>query len=359
MKRSGFLIGLCLWALGGFAQQRAITDGPYVFYRNGLMVVKSVVEVKGVYTARADSFAAGKAPKTLRVRLDGHPDWDFTVKLRDKIVNEPVYSPGADKVLALSDIEGEFEPFRNLLLQAGVIDGQYNWIFGKGSLVVAGDLFDRGKQVAQYLWLLYKLEDEARAKGGVVHVVLGNHEMMNLSGDVRYVDSVYFAGCSLMGEDYGSLYKANTELGRWLRSKNTIEKDGDLLVLHGGVSPILLQRGLQLTDINTLSRPYYAARYRAIPDSLKDLFNEQALFWYRGYFLEPKAGQGQIDSTLEWYGVKKILVGHDIIDHVAAFYNNKLVGLDVNEHEGVHEALLIDKGKYYRIDDKGNKALIF
>ena len=151
---------------------------------------------------------------------------------------------------------------------------------------------------------------------------------------------------------------SNTELGQWLRSKNIIEKIGDLLVLQGGVSPGLLKRQMSLVNINKNCRPYYAANPGEVPDSLKDFFNAKALFWYRGHFLEPIATQGLVDSTPALYGCSKIIVGHDIIDHVADFYNGKVIGVDVNEHEGTHEDLLIEKKNYYRIDDKANKILI-
>lgn len=329
---------------------QVITDGPYVFYRNGQTVAKWI-------NARHQPDSARNL-RQVNVQLEGHPEWNFTVKLRKKIINEPVESPAADKIFAVSDIEGEFEPFRNLLLAAHVIDTQYNWTFGKGSLLVAGDLFDRGKQVSQYLWLLYKLEDEARAQGGAVHVVLGNHEIMNLSGDVRYVQPEYFNDCKLMQEDYASLYATNTELGRWLRSKNVIEKDGDFLLLHGGVSTDILQKQLSLAAINTICRPYYATPRKSQPDSIQIFFGPTALFWYRGYFLEPKASQEQVDSTLRFYKAKQIWVGHDIIDHIASLYNGKVIGLDVDEHEGTHEGVLIEKDTYYRIDDKGKRSIL-
>lgn len=339
-----------------------ITDGPYIFYRGNEMVVKSVRLKTGVYTADSIKFnEKSKQRRPLTVHVDGHPEWDFTVKLRKDIKNEPVYSRGTENVIALSDIEGEFEPFRNLLLAAKVIDEHYHWIFGKGSLVVAGDLFDRGKQVAQYLWLLYKLEDEARAKGGAVHVVLGNHELMNLSGDLRYVQPEYFFNAKLMAEEYLNLYATNTELGRWLRSKNVIEKDGKFLVMHGGMSPQLNALRLSLDTINKISRAFYGVLIHQVMDKTAEPLVSGTISqtWYRGYFLDPKATMATVDSTLNFYEVQRILVGHDIIDHVDALYNCKIIGLDVNEHQNSHEALLILKGHYYRLDDKGTKTELF
>jgi len=353
------LNAFCLLPVAGVAQN--ITDGPYVFYKNDRVIVKSVVNKNGHYIADSSGFSLTDRPgHMLQVHLDGHPEWDFTVRLRGQINNEPVCSPGASKIFAVSDIEGEFEPFRNLLLQAHVIDGQYNWIFGKGSLIIAGDLFDRGKQVSQYLWLLYKLEDEARAKGGVVHVVLGNHEIMNLSGDIRYVQPEYFNNCRLMNEAYVDLYSDHTELGRWLRSKNIIEKDGDFLVLHGGVAQAVNEFNMPLDEINRLCRPWYAVPRKEISTvNVQPFFSgTTSPFWYRGYFLDPKASQAQIDSTLRIYKVKEIWVGHDIIHHVSRLYNDKVVGLDVDEHEGTHEGLLMLNNKYYRVDDKGLRTLL-
>jgi len=348
LTRSLLFFLLCC-ATNVFAQE----DGPYVFYRTGEVIVKSIRGGNAVL----DSFPAkDKAKHNLTVRLEGHPDWDFTVKLKPNNDWRQQLFKGAAQMLVLSDIEGEFQPFRNLLLASKVIDSHYNWIFGSGRVIVAGDLFDRGKQVSQFLWLLYKLENEARANGGDVNVVLGNHDIMNLSGDFRYVQPQYMANAAALNEPYANLYGSDTELGSWLRTKNIIEKIEDLLVMHGGMCSELLNRKMSLESIDTNCRPYYASPRRQIPDTLADFFNAKALFWYRGYFLEPKASQGLVDSTLSFYHCKKIIVGHDIIDHVNSFYTGEVIGVDVDEHEGRHEGLLIENNKYYRIDDKGVKT---
>ena len=368
MKKTQYrlmIILLCVNFLSAavMAQQdnvSGITDGPYLFYRDGKIVVKSVKQVAGNYSADSMSFPiSAKSKIILNVHLDNHPDWDFTVKLKQHNLYSGCEFKQASKVLVLSDIEGEFEPFRKLLLAAKVIDSHYKWTFGTGRLIIAGDLFDRGKQVCQFLWLLYKLEDEAREKSGHVNVILGNHDIMNLDGDFRYVRPEYYYNAKLMNEPYSYLYASDSELGIWLRSKNIIEKIGGLLVLHGGISPDILSKQMGMVKINIDTRPFFDVRRQNIPDNLRDFFNEKALFWYRGYFLDPKASQNLIDSTLSFYRCKKIIVGHDIIDHVAAFYKNKVIGVDVDEHEGVHEALLIYKNSYYRIDDHGNKQLLF
>jgi len=72
-----------------------------------------------------------------------------------RIQNDSVDTKSADTILFLSDVEGEFELLRHMLIANKVMDERYNWIFGTGELVINGDLFDRGMAVTQQLWLLY------------------------------------------------------------------------------------------------------------------------------------------------------------------------------------------------------------
>lgn len=359
------LPALCLLITGYnvFAQEASpSTDGPYLFYKQDKGYTKSIQVIEGKAQVKVDSFSIkDKAGKVLSVEVENHPDWNFKVKLRNKLESRKAIFPSAEPMLFLSDIEGEFTAFRELLLANRVIDKNYNWIFGKGRLVIAGDLFDRGKQVVPYLWLLYRLEDDARAKGGDVNLVLGNHDIMNLKGDFRYVQPVYLANAKLLGQAYGDLYGPDTELGQWLRSKNIIEKIGDILVMHGGLSPAVLHRGLSVDQINNISRPFYDRPTKQLPDSLVAILGNQGLFWYRGYFAAPKASVGTVDSTLKQYDVKHIVVGHTIIkQNIGLYYGGKVVGIDVNEHKGDRAAALYTKGEWYLLDLSGNrKKLVY
>ena len=174
-------------------KKKNANDGPYVLYKKGQIEVRSIVLEDGLRKAKLETYPAGKkAGLPLKVQFSNHPKWDFTVKLQPVLKMEPSETKQPDRIIVLSDIEGEFEAFRKLLLANKVMDEQYDWIFGKGHLVICGDLFDRGKEVPATLWLLYKLEQDAKAKGGYLHTILGNHDIMNLSGDLRYVESKYF-----------------------------------------------------------------------------------------------------------------------------------------------------------------------
>nr|WP_162989008.1 metallophosphoesterase [Pedobacter schmidteae] len=350
----------------GKVQEGNQNDGPYVLYQDGNIIVHSIAAKAGAARkAVADTYKqTDKARIPVMVRFSDHPDWDFSVKLQPVLHNEPAEFKQPDKLLALSDIEGEFSALRSLLLANKVIDSRYNWTFGTGHVVICGDLFDRGADVPAVIWLLYKLEQDAKAKGGYLHTILGNHDIMNLSGDLRYVEPKYFENAKLMGLEYMELYGPDTELGRWLRSKNLIEKIGENLCLHAGVAPEINKLKISLKAVNERSRPYYDKAKR------KELFTDQAiwklfdgkkssLFWYRGYFQEPKATLQEVEETLSLYGANRIIVGHTITDtNVGFYYGGKVLGIDVNQHKGHHEGALYERGKWYKINITGSKALL-
>ncbi|RZK56678.1 MAG: metallophosphoesterase [Pedobacter sp.] len=340
-------------------------DGPYLSYKNDKILVRSIVENEGERKAVVKEFnVTEKHNIPVEIKFSDHADWNFSVKLQTKIKNEPVSFKQPDKLLALSDIEGEFEAIRKILLANKVIDEQYNWIFGKGHLVICGDLFDRGSYVAETIWLLYKLEQDAKAKGGYLHTILGNHDIMNLSGDLRYLEKKYLQNAKLLGVDYMELYNADTELGRWLRSKNLIEKIGDNLCLHAGVAPEINKLKLSLEQINADSRPFYdKAKKRELftDENIWKLFDgsKSSVFWYRGYFSEPKATEAEVNETLSIYKVKRIIVGHTITaTNVGFYYNRKVLGIAVNQHKGKHEGALYDKKKWYKVGIDGGRKLL-
>ncbi|WP_316824115.1 metallophosphoesterase [Pedobacter miscanthi] len=322
-------------------------DGPYI-WRSGKQIINRYILNDVLHT---DSL---KEDASVTVRFASHTDWNFDFKLHKKIVVPPVSYDGVDKMLVLSDIEGEFEAFRALMIGNGVMDQKYNWIFGKGQLVICGDLFDRGKEVMPYLWLLYKLEEDAAKKGGFVHVVLGNHDIMNMAGDLRYHSPKYASSALLMGLEYAKLIDADTEIGKWLRSKNAIEKIGDRIFMHAGISPKINATDFSLQTINDKCRSYYGIATKSLPAEGHLLMGSSGPFWYRGYFGKDRTNPATVDSTLAKFACKQIVVGHTITkDNIAGYYNGKVVGVDVNEHRGDRKALLFIGNKTFVVDDKG------
>lgn len=68
----------------------------------------------------------------------------------------------------------------------------------------------------------------------------------------------------------------------------------------------------------------------------------------------------QVDSTLSKYGVKHIATGHTVIaDTISVLYKGRVLNMDVHHAKGHSEALLLEDGKYYRVNAVGEKLLMF
>ncbi len=99
----------------------------------------------------------------------------------------------ADALVAVGDIHGDFDDFTAILQRIGLIDAQHHWIGNRVTLVQLGDVLDRGPKPREAMDLLMALEKEAPKTGGRVMCLLGNHEVMNLMGDLRYVTAENYA----------------------------------------------------------------------------------------------------------------------------------------------------------------------
>ncbi len=94
---------------------------------------------------------------------------------------------GTRAVVAIGDVHGDFDAFVAILQQVGLIDAEHHWIGGQATFVQVGDMLDRGPKPREVMDLMMALEKEAPKAGGRVVSLLGNHEMMNIMGDLRYV----------------------------------------------------------------------------------------------------------------------------------------------------------------------------
>jgi hypothetical protein len=277
----------------------------------------------------------------------------FFLKLKQQLTNEPSEYEQPKKLLAISDIEGNFQPFCRLLLRSKVIDKYFEWTFADGHLVIVGDCFDRGQNVTECLWLIYMLEEKANKNGGKVHYILGNHEIMNLNGDWRYVHPKY-AKMTKSAMPHVALYDGNNEIWRWLRTKNIIEKIGNILFTHGGIADQVIQLNLSISEINDIARPFYTRANETFHNiALNTIFSgELSPFWYRGFY-DQFAKEEIVDAALKHFNVDKIITGHTPVDHISTYYDGKVINIDTNHAEENSEALLIYKGKFYRVQRIG------
>ncbi len=100
---------------------------------------------------------------------------------------------GVERIVAVGDVHGAYEEVFGVLRQAGMIDGQGHWSGGTAHLVSMGDLVDRGPRSRDVLELFMRLQTEASEAGGAVHVVLGNHEAMHMTGEMQYTAAAEYA----------------------------------------------------------------------------------------------------------------------------------------------------------------------
>lgn len=282
----------------------------------------------------------------------------FSFKLKDTITTEKSVFEMTDKIFVISDIEGNFKGLQSILIGAGVIDNDLNWSFGNGHLVFAGDIFDRNLNVTECLWLLYKLEDEAIKQNGKVHFIMGNHEVMNLRKDYRYVRQKYFISADSLKLNYEKWYDNNSELGRWLRSKNCVEKIGDFLFVHGGISRDFPIAELSLDEINSNFRSRLDFDLTK-EDARKDIYiGRESAIWFRG-IAEEKVSNDELKFILDKTGTSKIIIGHTIFDEIKYLYNGNVIAVDLehrnNTENGFMKGLLYENNIFYIIDDKGFK----
>jgi hypothetical protein len=259
-----------------------------------------------------------------------------------------------DKIFVVSDIHGHFDPFVNLLTANNIIDEDRNWIWGKGHLVINGDVFDRGDQVTECLWLIYKLEKQAEDDGGKVHFILGNHELLILKDlDKSYANEKYVLPYVKAGIEYTDLFGFDFELGRWLRSKNVVQKINRTLFVHGGIPFEFADIGQDLETMNQFIHTYLAGN----SDSniyLKNLAIQPA--WYRGYF-DFQDHSRELKRLRNYYQVKHIVVGHTTVDKIKPIQDGSVIAIGIHYGEtGIPaQGLLINNKKFYRVDENGNK----
>ncbi len=343
---------------------KQVTDGPYIMYADNKMHVNYILRENGTNVRSTETLPLSSRDGYVVKVATENPDKTFDVKLKSKLQVERSEWGKLKKQLVISDIEGNFAAFRKLLVANKVIDDNFNWIFEEGHLLLIGDFVDRGAQVTEVLWLIYSLEEKARATGGYVHYVLGNHEIMNMSGDLRYLHPKYVEAAKLMDKPFVELYGESSELGRWLRTKNVAEKIGDILYVHGGISPMVYRVPFDVPLINKIARPFYADSTFNYPNMETEiLFSDFGPFWYRGMYKagDSKLIEKQVDSSLMRFNSRHIVTGHTVVsDTVSMWFKGKVFNTDTHHAKGHSQGMLIEGGdKFYRVDANGNRFFMF
>ncbi len=243
----------------------------------------------------------------------------------------------AERIVAVGDVHGAYQPLVELLRAAALIDADAHWSGGKATFVQLGDLVDRGPDDRRVLDLMMSLESEAEQHGGRVVALLGNHEVMNLIGDWRYVSLAAIAQFGGQRERRAA-FAPSGKYGSWLRKRPAVEKIGDTVFVHGGLIEAVSKRGLRETRNRVRSEikridaaRATAVRLQLLPStaSLDDLLalklpdlarfpswliaNSEGPLWFRGYENWNDAElAARLPLILAAVDAKRIVVGHSV-----------------------------------------------
>jgi hypothetical protein len=285
------------------------------------------------------------------------------------------------RIVAVGDLHGDFSVWRDIAEAAGVESADGHWTGGRTILVQAGDVVDREPDSLKIVRDLMRLQKEAPKKGGRVIVLVGNHEAMNMTGDLRYTvpadfasyatansaalrERLYQAKKAEIEANYrakdpamtsGAIHDAwiaatplgwveqrlawapDGEIGSWvIRNPAVALIDGNLFV-HGGLSAEYSK--LSLDQINKKVADALRSIDRSPGSILTDALGP---LWYRGLISRdpkvteipaggpPRPGiQQELTTVLGTYGARRMIVGHTPnLAGIQILYGGRLVTID-------------------------------
>jgi len=314
------------------------------------------------------------------------------------------------KIIAVGDIHGDYDAFQTILSEAALIDANGDWIGGETIFVQTGDIPDRGPDTRRILEHLQKLQKQAKKADGQVVSLLGNHEALNITRDLRYVhkgeydafadknsdklrDRIYKANRknietsykktdpTLTPEDIRSKWQAKLPLGalehqvawaprgdvgKWIVNNKAVVMINGNLFAHGGLSEKYTV--FDISDMNKAAKKALKEQDLSFESIINDPLGP---LWYRGLVRrnaeEPLEGQSRLSREdelkliLETYGASRIIVGHTpSISGIKAHFGTKLIQIDTGAsayYKGTRSFLRIEGNKVYAHDDGVVRAL--
>ncbi len=308
-------------------------------------------------TAHAAAFAKPAAAElTLRYGGRADPQDEHATVIYFDLPQRPIQTEfeDVDTLFVVGDVHGQYDTLIALFRNAGLIDDDDRWTGGPKWVVLLGDLFDRGADVHKTLWFLYELEREAARHGGHLQILLGNHEIMAMTDDPRYVSPKEMLVAQNHGVAYWQLFDPRSSiLGKWLASKPALIRIDRVLLAHGGVGPEYMGYSIPEFDDSLalfMSEQWFsrmadtAAAYTPLDSvtlfrRLDFFFDENSVFWYRGYVYSDTLGP-VLDQVLERYDSDIHVIGHTAVDSIQQLYDGSLIAVDL-ENEATEMLLLV------------------
>ncbi|QKG72244.1 metallophosphoesterase [Erythrobacter mangrovi] len=281
---------------------------------------------------------------------------------------------GAQRIVAVGDLHGDYDAWLEIAQASGVSTDGKHWTGGRSMLVQLGDIVDRGPESLKIIRHLQALEKEAAKAGGKVVVLLGNHEAMNVIGDLRYVDPGEYAAFvtrksertrkivwqamarSLVEQarasdpeatpdsvraawmaqtplgliEHRRAWSPGGELGAWTADRPALFKAGDILFAHGGMSS-----EASAETIAAINARYAAALAKGAEVDRSVLDDQLGPIWYRGNVVgAPDQGlrpapPDELAAALAGMGVSRLVVGHTpSLAGIAAERDGQLIRID-------------------------------
>ena len=284
-----------------------------------LAVVAALLAIPSVLGACSDKKAVSST-MTASTESSPGPASVAAVALSDRISR-----PAADRIVAIGDLHGDLDNTRKVLRLAGAIDDSDQWIGGKLVVVQTGDEIDRGDGDRKILDLVEKLKKDAKAAGGELIALSGNHELMNAALDFRYVTPGGFAAFSdvtAKTPEIGQRIAQTDENARgraaafspggpyaeMLADRPIVMKVGNNLFVHGGILPKHVDYGLD--KMNDEVHGWLLAKSTKSPQVV---MSDDGPVWTRAYSAAPgKEECALLDRALVATGATRMIMGHTV-----------------------------------------------
>jgi hypothetical protein len=240
----------------------------------------------------------------------------------------PTRFPAPARLVALGDVHGDLTATRRALRLAGAIDDRDRWVGGTLVVVQTGDQLDRGDDEQAILDLFERLRVEAKAAGGAFHALLGNHELMNVAGDLRYVTPGGFAdfeGLPGVALDDPALARLPPQArarqaaflpggpyARVLAERNTVVMVGPSVFVHGGVLPQHVPRGVD--DLERLNADVRQWLVGGGSDGTLErvVMPDDGVVWTRIYAGDDAQACTLLGEALGRLQAERMVVGHTV-----------------------------------------------
>jgi hypothetical protein len=223
-------------------------------------------------------------------------------------------------LIAIGDLHGDLAAARAALRLGGALDADDHWAGGALTVVQTGDEIDRGDEDRDVLDLMARLSVEARAAGGRVLALNGNHEIMNVQGDFRYVTpgalesflgvsprSPLARGAAPAFAQRAAAFLPGGAYALVLAQRDVIAVVGESVFAHGGVLPEHVSYGI--ARINAETRAWMRNGPANAPEIVA---SQRGPDWVRDFSVDPvsEPSCALLGRVLAELGARRMVVGH-------------------------------------------------